>query len=112
VKGEIHVAGKEAGERVHELWGKRSARGQEPETHRVGNLERTPEQHQADLKKIRDGKVATGVRILAHYDCCPVCRALEGAYGFEDVPALPAEGCSHPEGCRCYYAPILDMFGP
>jgi hypothetical protein len=107
-----NVAGKEPSERIHELWGKRAARGQEPETHRVGFVERSAEQHRADLLKIRDGKVATGVRILAHHDCCPACRGVEGAYSFDNAPELPTMGCSHPEGCRCIYAPILDMFGP
>jgi hypothetical protein len=25
---------------------------------------------------------------------------------------LPVEGCSHADGCRCHYAPVLDAFGP
>lgn len=69
-------------------------------------------EHKVALDKILKGGVATKVRILANDDCCPVCRAMEGAYAFEDVPALPVEGCSHVEGCRCYYAPVLDRRGP
>jgi hypothetical protein len=52
------------------------------------------------------------VRILSWHDCCPVCRTLEGAYDFGEVPELPHEGCSHVDGCRCYYAPVLDRHGP
>jgi hypothetical protein len=63
------------------------------------------------LEKIRSG-LATKVRILANRDSCPACRAVEGAYEFDDVPQLPVEGCSHPDGCRCSYAPVLDLFGP
>ncbi|HZD09935.1 MAG TPA: hypothetical protein VE553_01235, partial [Candidatus Binatia bacterium] len=66
----------------------------------------------ADLRRIIEGGVATRVRILVSNDCCPVCRSAEGAYEFNDVPALPIEGCSHPLGCRCHYAPVLDRFGP
>jgi hypothetical protein len=68
------------------------------------------EQQQA-LENIRNG-LATKVRILTHRDCCPYCEAMEGTYSFEDVPKLPHEECSHPEGCRCFYAPVLDFFGP
>ncbi len=63
------------------------------------------------LENIRNG-LATRVRIMANRDCCPVCRAAEGAYDFDKVPELPLEGCSHGDGCRCFYAPVLDMFGP
>ncbi len=69
-------------------------------------------EQQAALKKIREGKIATKVRILVARDACPVCKSLEGAYEFDQVPPLPPEGCSHPDGCRCFYAPVLDRFGP
>lgn len=68
-------------------------------------------EQRAALKNIREG-LATKVRILAARDCCPACQAITGAYEFDDVPQLPAEGCSHPRGCRCHYAPVLDQFGP
>lgn len=64
------------------------------------------------LQKIRAGRIATKVRILAARDSCPLCKSFEGAYEFDDVPELPHEGCSHPDGCRCFYAPVLDRFGP
>lgn len=72
--------------------------------------ESAAKQRQA-LERIRHG-LATKVRILANDDSCPVCKASEGAYAFDDVPELPIEGCSHPHGCRCQYAPVLDRFGP
>jgi hypothetical protein len=64
------------------------------------------------LKKIREGGIATKVRILVAHDACPLCKSFEGAYEFDEVPELPHEGCSHPDGCRCFYAPVLDRFGP
>lgn len=72
----------------------------------------TAKEYKAALDRIRNGGVATKVRILANPDCCPVCRAMEGAYDFDNVPELPLEGCSHPHGCRCMYAPVLDRRGP
>jgi hypothetical protein len=73
-------------------------------------VDKRAEQQQA-LENIRNG-LATKVRILTHRDCCPYCEAMEGTYSFEDVPELPHEECSHPNGCRCFYAPVLDFFGP
>jgi hypothetical protein len=97
---------------IHELQGKRIVRGDEARHKQIGGLEKPAAEHRAALDRIRQGQVATKVRILANHDCCPVCRALEGAYDFDQVPELPLEGCSHPSGCRCMYAPVLDRFGP
>ncbi len=77
----------------------------------VQSFERSTAEHRESLERIRSG-LATRVRILASRDSCPVCKATEGAYKFDDVPELPLEGCSHPRGCRCHYEPVLDRFGP
>ena len=74
-------------------------------------FERPASEHRESLERIRSG-LATKVRILASRDSCPVCKAYEGAYEFDKVPELPLEGCSHPNGCRCHYEPVLDRFGP
>jgi hypothetical protein len=71
---------------------------------------RRKEQREA-LERIRGG-LATKVRILVGPDACPVCRAYEGAYALDDVPELPLEGCSRPDGCNAVYAPVLDLYGP
>ena len=63
------------------------------------------------LENIKNG-LATKVRILVPQEACPVCQASEGAYEFEDVPGIPPEGCSCLGGCKAYYAPVLDRFGP
>ena len=73
-------------------------------------VDRKAEQNAA-LENIRAG-LATKVRILANRDCCPYCQATEGVYDLNNVPQLPHEECSHPDGCRCFYAPVLDYFGP
>jgi hypothetical protein len=70
------------------------------------------EEHTKAFTKIRDGGIATKVRILINDDSCPVCQAMAGAYEFDEAPELPHEGCSHPNGCRCFYAPVLDRRGP
>ncbi len=71
----------------------------------------TVEEHRATLEKIKSG-LATRVRILVPADACPVCRMVEGAYDFDAAPELPLEGCSCEYGCRAFYAPVLDRFGP
>jgi len=75
-------------------------------------FEKSAEEHKKQLDSIINGGVATKVRILANHDCCPTCRAVEGAYDFDAVPELPIEECAHPYGCRCIYAPVLDRRGP
>lgn len=70
------------------------------------------EESQLALKKIREGGIATKVRILIDQDACPVCYAIEGAYEFDEVPSLPPEGCSRLNGCNAFYAPVLDKRGP
>ncbi len=75
------------------------------------SVDKRTEQKNA-LDNIRKGGIATKVRILSNADCCPACNVMSGAYDFDAVPELPIEGCSHPNGCRCSYAPVLDMFGP
>jgi hypothetical protein len=79
--------------------------------YRVSEEKQRAEQRAA-LKRIEEGGIATKVRIMVSHDSCPVCRAFEGAYEFGQVPELPHEGCSHPAGCRCVYAPVLDRRGP
>jgi hypothetical protein len=45
-------------------------------------------------------------------DACPACRQLQGSYPKDQVPRLPVEGCSHPNGCRCKYQPALSEIYP
>jgi hypothetical protein len=53
------------------------------------------------------GSIA-GVQVLTSDDSCPHCRALAGhVYTPDNAPRLPYAGCTHPEGCRCAYAPVM-----
>lgn len=79
-------------------------------SHEITDEVRRAEQ-KAALEKIRQG-LATRVRILVAPDACPVCRAFEGAYDFDEIPELPLEGCSRVGGCNAVYAPVLDLYGP
>lgn len=101
-----------ADKEINQLQGRRTVTQNTPREDYDARFEKSAESHRAALQRIVDGGVATGVRILASYDCCPVCRSVSGAYEFDNVPQLPLIGCSHPLGCRCHYAPVLDMRGP
>lgn len=64
------------------------------------------------LQRLRvDGRFRQ-VRIIVDRESCPVCQAAYGTYPIDQVPELPVEGCSSPNGCRCRYEPVLDLVGP
>ena len=64
------------------------------------------------LKKFQNNPRVRLVRISVAADACPACSQLQGAYAKDAVPHLPAEGCSHINGCRCFYEPVLDEIYP
>ncbi|NMB59761.1 MAG: hypothetical protein GYA12_11365 [Chloroflexi bacterium] len=64
------------------------------------------------LKKYRDNPRVQSIRVEVSADCCPACRKKEGTYSKTDVPVLPVKGCSHENGCRCFYEPILTEIFP
>ncbi len=49
-----------------------------------------------------------GVRVLVSEASCPTCCALaDQVYTPDTAPHLPHAGCTHPEGCRCAYTPVM-----
>jgi hypothetical protein len=50
--------------------------------------------------------------IVVPEDACPACQSLTGTYPKDQTPRLPYEECSHPLGCRSFYAPYLDDLFP
>lgn len=64
------------------------------------------------LKKYIDNPRVQVIRLAVSADCCPACRKLEGTYKKDNVPLLPVKGCSHENGCRCFYEPILTEIFP
>lgn len=62
--------------------------------------------HAETLARFRSNGDITGVRILCAPDSCAACRRYAGDYTLASIPALPHAACSHPNGCRCTYAPI------
>ncbi len=64
------------------------------------------------LKNFRDNPRVNLVRINVSGDACPLCYESRGSFPKDAVPVLPHEGCSHANGCRCTYEPILNDIYP
>jgi hypothetical protein len=64
------------------------------------------------LSKFRKNPRINVVRLVVDEDACPVCQENSGTYAKADVPVLPIPGCSNPEGCRCFYEPLLTEIYP
>ena len=64
------------------------------------------------LKKFQDNPRVKNIRLIVSADCCPACAAYEGTYDKFEAPSLPIEGCSHQNGCRCFYEPMLNIIYP
>jgi hypothetical protein len=60
------------------------------------------------LKHLQDNPRVRAVRVTVANDACPHCYELMKTYPKNKVPPLPHEGCSHENGCRCFYEPVLD----
>lgn len=66
----------------------------------------------AALKRFRENPRVTRVYLSIAVDACPACQQMQGAYPKDKAPKLPVPGCSHSEGCRCFYEPMLDEIYP
>lgn len=63
-------------------------------------------------KKFQQNPRVTAILLATYDDCCPACRLVQGTYDKDTVPVLPVIGCSHKNGCRCNYQPILNEIYP
>lgn len=64
------------------------------------------------LKRLVENPHVRSIRIAVPEDACPICHELQGTYAKSSVPALPVQGCSHPNGCRAFYEPLFDEVYP
>jgi hypothetical protein len=60
------------------------------------------------LKRLQENPRVRAIRVTVAGDACPHCYELMKTYPKNKVPALPHEGCSHENGCRCFYEPVLE----
>jgi hypothetical protein len=64
------------------------------------------------LKRFQENPRVIAVRLAVSGDSCPACQVYEGTYPKDKVPALPILGCSHENGCGCFYEPVLSEIFP
>lgn len=64
------------------------------------------------LKELQENPRVKKIRVSVYQDACPECHSKQGTYEKDHVPHLPHPGCSHAEGCRCYYEPYLETLYP
>ncbi len=64
------------------------------------------------LKRLQANPRVRAVRISVAADGCSYCADQLRVYPKEQVPRLPHPGCSHPQGCRCFYEPVLEQIFP
>jgi hypothetical protein len=60
------------------------------------------------LKHLKENPRVKAVRVTVADDSCPYCYELLKTYPKNEVPHLPHQGCSHENGCRCFYEPVLE----
>jgi len=60
------------------------------------------------LKHMQENPRVRAVRVSVAGDACPHCYELLKTYPKNKVPRLPHEGCSNPNGCCCFYEPVLE----
>ena len=64
------------------------------------------------LARFRNNPRVRHIIVSTFNDACPACQELQGAYPKNEAPRLPVEGCSHKDGCRCFYQPVLNEIVP
>ncbi len=60
------------------------------------------------LKRMQSNPRIRAIRVSVADDACPHCYELLMTYPKNEVPHLPHQGCSHENGCRCFYEPVLE----
>ena len=62
-----------------------------------------------ELQGYSEQEFVTRVEIMCNDDSCQACKAAaKRKYTLKNAPLLPVDGCTHENGCRCCYTPIVD----
>ncbi len=64
------------------------------------------------LTRFRENPRVDIIRLVVSDEACPACQEIAGNYPKDEAPALPVRGCSSPDGCRCFYEPLLNVIYP
>ena len=60
------------------------------------------------LKRMQANPRVRSIRVTVAGDSCPYCYEQLKTYPKDKVPVLPHKSCSHADGCRCFYEPVLE----
>jgi hypothetical protein len=60
------------------------------------------------LKHLQANPRVRAIRVSVANDACSYCNEQMDTYPKDQVPNLPHTGCSHENGCRCFYEPVLE----
>jgi len=62
-----------------------------------------------ELRSYAEQEFVNKVEIMCNDDSCRRCKAAAGRrYLLKKAPLLPVDGCTHENGCRCCYTPVVD----
>lgn len=64
------------------------------------------------LKRFQANPRVTAIKIVTNDAACSYCYEQLGTFSKDRVPRLPHTGCSHTNGCRCFYVPVLNDIYP
>ncbi len=64
------------------------------------------------LKVLQSNPRVRAIRVSVAADACSYCAEQLGTYPKDRAPHLPHPGCSHPQGCRCFYEPVIAQIFP
>jgi hypothetical protein len=64
------------------------------------------------LKRFQANPRVKAVTVASSSSSCSYCYEQLGTYPVDKVPPLPHKGCSHTDGCRCFYIPVLTEIYP
>lgn len=64
------------------------------------------------LKRFQENPRVSAITISSSENACSYCYEQLGTYPVDEAPSLPHNGCSHANGCRCFYIPVLNDIYP
>jgi hypothetical protein len=64
------------------------------------------------LERFRTNPRVKAVTLASSHNACSYCYEQLGTYPVDEAPRLPHKGCSHTNGCRCFYIPVLNDIYP
>ena len=64
------------------------------------------------LTRFHNNPRVSAVTVASSNDACSHCYEQLGTYPVGESPPLPHKGCSHTNGCRCFYIPVFNDIHP